>query len=858
MTDSNLLLKMFEDELKLLEKEEVIRFSCRCSLRMLPILGYYGDFKKVFHFNEKKSIYDLFYAIDLSYAITYNQDLVSFDSIKEAAQNAAMAANRGIGSTIFSLVAFSAADAAYTAETINDPKRITVKRASRNIATIIYLAEHSNYYWLLNDISSDLEMIKSRKNEPLNFKNYIDLWPKFKNALYEIEGKYWVDVCVDYFENNFHINADKVFTRLKVPKSIRLQGISVVGRYLTSLEKGRKWLDESRIIILGDKGSGKTSLARRLQSIDSEMPSIQESTPGVDTLFWKIENNNEPIQARIWDFAGHTVTHAAHQFFLSERCLYILVYDGRTDRQDRLDYWLQHMENYGGKESKALILVNKRDRHAVKLKENYLKRNYQIEGIYYFSIQDDFKELEQFRFEVADYLVNNPSWSKQQIPISFYKVKEELESLFQEASKDDCIDFIKKDQFEVIAKKHEIDDSNFLLDALHHLGISLWYKQMEKYNTLVLNPEWITFGVYRLINWAANQNRFDLYLKDFKTAFSDEIARYPSEMSHEFLFDLMKHYELAYQAEGLPQLIIPHLLQEDLPDGLPTFPEKDTLKERYKADQPLLPNTISRFIVRHHKQIKDPNWLWRYGVILEDGKGSTALIEEEDRMITVSVVGVQKTEFITTLRGTLNDIFKDYQVKKPELQYKIERGSTGSSELAGSNTSNELWLSEATILSHAAEKQPILDPDTRKKIHPEPIVLQYQMTVNVFSEREIIPILRQLNSKVETLISTTFQIQSELTDIGTIILQEVKTLQNDLFDNRMEERQFFSKLENYIFNLPVDQQPEDPEWFDQPAKKKLKMTIPLLLFKYEQEYDLTNAKLPKSWKEFKQWFLKEV
>jgi len=47
------------------------------------------------------------------------------------------------------------------------------------------------------------------------------------------------------------------------------------------------------------------------------------------------------------------------------------------------------------------------------------------------------------------------------------------------------------------------------LKDLHYLGVSLWYADMDEYETLVLNPEWISQGVYRIINWVskgASQN----------------------------------------------------------------------------------------------------------------------------------------------------------------------------------------------------------------------------------------------------------------------------------------------------------------------------------------------------------------
>jgi len=80
---------------------------------------------------------------------------------------------------------------------------------------------------------------------------------------------------------------------------------------------------------------------------------------------------------------------------------------------------------------------------------------------------------------------------------------------------------------------------------------------MDEYETLVLNPEWISQGVYRIINWVSNAQTHTLTLGCFAKVFADN-ARYPADR-HQFLFNLMKHYELAYETTGGSRLVIPHL-----------------------------------------------------------------------------------------------------------------------------------------------------------------------------------------------------------------------------------------------------------------------------------------------------------
>ncbi|MCP4374364.1 MAG: AAA family ATPase [Deltaproteobacteria bacterium] len=521
-------------------------------------------------------------------------------------------------------------------------------------------------------------------------------------------------------QNDSAFYDSKIAKIMNVPKEIWEQGPIVVNNYLEALEKGATRLNEARIIILGDKGAGKTSIARRLINPDAPMPKENESTSGVNTTFWKLEQEN--ISVRIWDFAGHVVTHAVHQFFLSERCLYLIVYDGRTEGRNRLEYWLNHMKNFGG-DSQAIILVNKRDQHFVDIPINYLKERYPIAGFYSFSIKDDSADLETFREEVSNYIKNNPSWGNQVIPTDYYDVKDELEELFE---KEKGREYITKDEFDKIARKHDIKNNEELLKDLHCLGVSLWFKNMEAFNTLVLNPEWISDGVYKIINWVNEEGKHSLTINDFATVFKTNEDRYPKE-KHEFLFKLMMHYELAYETDEGNCLIIPHLLQEDRIENLYDFPLGESLMLRYKSEQPLPANTISRFIVRHNQEIKKYKksyLVWRYGVVLENDRGSIALVREEDRTISVTVKGKDKTNYISILRTTLNDIFNSYKSEKPELQYRIE----GFGQIPdGLEENNPLWLTDIDIFNYHQREKPYYDVTADQNIPMEPVVNIYKI-----------------------------------------------------------------------------------------------------------------------------------
>ena len=454
------------------------------------------------------------------------------------------------------------------------------------------------------------------------------------------------------------------------------------------------------------------------------MPKVEDSTAGVDVSHWKPKG--EDVNIRIWDFGGHTIIHTVHRFFLSERCAYVVVCDGRTEGNNKLEYWLDFVKNYGDN-SGVFILVNKKDEHLPTISINNLKEQYNIEGYHAFSIKKDSKALSDFCESLKAHIRDKPSWNASVIPRDAFRVKEKLEGLF---AGDDRESITKKD-FDRIAEKFQADDADELLKNLHALGVCLWYEGMEKFDTLVLNPEWISHGVYQVINWVHGQKKHSLKLKDFITVFENNASRFPKE-KHEYLFSLMKAYDLAYETEDGGDLIIPHLLKEDRPERLPGFPLGESLMLRYRSDHPLPPDTISRFIVRHNREMmkrkteEEDYPVWRYGILLEYG-GNTALVREEDRTINVSVKGKDKTAYISRLRETLDDIFDGYKSTKPELEYRVQRFGK-----IPENVSPPLWLSGNRINNHVKRNKPYYDDETNQEIPLQQTVKIYNINGNIF------------------------------------------------------------------------------------------------------------------------------
>ena len=374
------------------------------------------------------------------------------------------------------------------------------------------------------------------------------MWNTFFDNLRNVGCKYWADLYESLYRNKFYINKNELEKRLGVPDEIKDQGAAAVGQYLVRLGENFKKLNEARIIVLGEKGAGKTSIARRLIDINAEMPKEYESTEGVVTSIWNFpDNDGYDMNVHIWDFAGHSITHSAHRCFMSARCLYIYVYNGRIERDNDPVYWLEQIRIHGGN-SNILFLINEKDDHRADIAEKTLKHDYpSIMGYYRVDIGSDNKtKLEDFRQTVMNMVRNNPSWSNQVISEGAYKVKNHLRNFFRETKSP----HMTHEEFGEIASNNGVFEDHItgILEDLHALGICFWYKkeELENFNTLVLNPDWITNAIYRIVNISFINNKHILSVSDgVEILKNDERYKYPRDKVV-FLFHLMRVYELAF------------------------------------------------------------------------------------------------------------------------------------------------------------------------------------------------------------------------------------------------------------------------------------------------------------------------
>ncbi len=130
---------------------------------------------------------------------------------------------------------------------------------------------------------------------------------------------------------------------LTPPPEVVTGGTSAIIDFLQELHKDGVIRYEAKLLVVGEGGTGKTSLLKSLrnEAFDQDL----SSTHGIDVNFLKLHHPSlfqTDMLLNTWDFGGQHIYHATHQFFLTKRSLYIVVWNARLGvEQGRLHFWLE-------------------------------------------------------------------------------------------------------------------------------------------------------------------------------------------------------------------------------------------------------------------------------------------------------------------------------------------------------------------------------------------------------------------------------------------------------------------------------------------------------------------------------------
>ena len=435
--------------------------------------------------------------------------------------------------------------------------------------------------------------------------------------------------------------------------------VEEIFNYLQLLRSGDvRPLNEAKMLLVGQGSVGKTSLIKQL--IYNRFNPNEPQTDGLSVSEWAVQVNTKDVRLNVWDFGGQEIYHATHQFFLTKRSLYLLVCNCRTsEEENRLEYWLKLIQSFGG-ESPVIIVGNKKDEQPLDINRKALHDKYNnIYKIIETSCQtgDGIEELRTAIYEQVAQLHDVYNL----LPLPWFEVKEQLETMDR--------DFIPYDDYISLCCRKNIYESHNqeqLVDLLHNLGLVLNFREHPLLKgTNVLNPDWVTAGIYALLSDETLKTQTKGILTHADLSRVLDAQRYPQNR-HRYLTDLMQEFQLCFELPDCtePKFLIPGLLPKDEPDD--TQLEGDTLEFQYHYR--ILPEgVLSRFIVLSHEKIHK-QVCWRSGVMLAISEGdelyniARVKADPEEDKIFISISGRETTRrgFLSLIRDTFTKIHRSF------------------------------------------------------------------------------------------------------------------------------------------------------------------------------------------------------
>ncbi len=460
-------------------------------------------------------------------------------------------------------------------------------------------------------------------------------------------------------------------------------------------------VNEIKVMLVGRGGAGKTSLRRFFMGEPHDKG--EQETPGIALDSFRLRCASGELTVRLWDFAGQEITHALHQFFLTEGCVYVLVLDPRsnTEMQDA-EYWLGLLRRYAGG-APVLVALNRQDAR---------QGGYDVDRR---RLQERFPFLQSFTptnceqretcVELRERLCEAVAGLKEtepphlQVPEAWLAVMKELRGeangkpatsgnkllrwlglAGHETAAEAKQQHLELAEFRKICARHgerDLGKQESLARLLHKLGAVLHFVDEPRLrDTTVLNPHWVTDGVYRLLR-AKDRPESDgvLTLAAALVALPGE-----TETTGRFLLRLMERFEMCFPLDEEPggrvatRWLVPGALGEFQPAGVTTadWQKPGSVRLRYVYD-PLPEGVLPRFIVMTHL-LSEGQPRWRNGVVLVE-ENAAALVRrgEKRNQVEVTAFGppAARLRLLEIIQGNLERIHADLPEPKPVAEIEL-------------------------------------------------------------------------------------------------------------------------------------------------------------------------------------------
>lgn len=441
------------------------------------------------------------------------------------------------------------------------------------------------------------------------------------------------------------------------PIEIASQGTKSILRYFSEKKKGSIKINEAKLLIVGQGGSGKTSLRIKLKNVNADLPAPGDTTRGIEFEEVSFPANNETFTLNMWDFGGQNIQHYAHQFFLTDSSLYVLLTNER-EQNPNFQYWLNIIEMLG-KGSPVLIVQNEIAGHCEEIGniaairsryENVITPVHKVD-LFQAAVDNRFDKLKK---EIQFHASTNLKHVGKEYPNSYLEVRKRLREVKEEKS------FITYSDYKNICIQSGIDNDALMTDIVNtfnQLGVCIYFPEdIELQNFIFLDPKWIIDALFSLLyNEKIIAQKGQFSEADTLTIWTDPAY----QTMHGKLLRMMERFELAYRIKDSNRYILPQRLAS-AKDSY-NWQETDVTKMEYSYK--FMPKgIITRITCRLHEKIAYDS-VWNDAVIFQ-GKKSKVFIREvySENKIAIEAAGFERSELLNRVIDEMDDIHKNTKI----------------------------------------------------------------------------------------------------------------------------------------------------------------------------------------------------
>ncbi|MFN0112527.1 MAG: COR domain-containing protein [Blastocatellia bacterium] len=429
------------------------------------------------------------------------------------------------------------------------------------------------------------------------------------------------------------------------PQNVADQGLEAILNYLRQ-ETEPLWV--SKMVVVGQGRVGKTSLLRCLR--DNEFLPDQSSTHGMLIGDLELGHPSEAgvmMKLNTWDFGGQEHYHAPHQYFLTDRALYLIAWNaGQNYKDGGVLYWLDTVTARAPK-AKILIVATHVDQREPDLPFESLKEKYKKNVVgQLFRISNKTGEgRDELRQAIAEHAAEINLMGLQWA-VPWRKAADALQRKAKKKKR-----YLTEKEMVATFSRNGVKDplqQKILARRLHELGEILYFgDNVELKDWIMLNPEWVTKIISRVLDSkevAENQAVLTLRQRDILWPDIEPPLR-------DHLLKLMDEFDLSYEvkddnakrnSETRAKSLVVELLPQDenrnyhaLWDAMPAEPE---ISMKLQLDRIPPAGIPTWFIAQQHRYTTMIHW--RLGALFADPPNKPrhlALLKASPTMETVTL-----------------------------------------------------------------------------------------------------------------------------------------------------------------------------------------------------------------------------